>query len=107
MSPVHSGGRSPGGGSLTLLKRWPPEAWQSRVFATWVIFPFLHCLVGGRGSTNKEFSTWIGLRETSREAFCWAGLGGLEPAAGTLRGQRTFILVLSWAIFSHSPRSDP
>lgn len=94
---MHSGGHSLRGGLLTLLKRWPLEAWQLGMFATPAVFPFLHCLVGGRGSTNKEFSIWIGLRETEQRSLLlgWAGLSGLEPAAGTLCGHRTFILVLS------------
>lgn len=56
-----------------------------------------------------EISTWIGLRETKQRSLLlgWAQLRNLEPATGTLCGQRTYILVLSWAIFSLGPRSHP
>lgn len=89
MRPVHSGGCSQGRGSLTLLKRWPLEAWQSHVFATRAIFPILHGLVAGEVLPIKRFPHLGWPEENSREVFCWAGLSssGLEPAAGTCVGK--------------------
>lgn len=54
MSPVHSGGLSLGVPGLPCSRggHWRPD---SHVFATGAIFPFLKGLVGGRGSTNRDF----------------------------------------------------
>ena len=55
-------------------KRWPLEAWQSRVFATWAIFPFLHSFIGRRGSTNQR-GFHLDWPEGSRAEKSLAGLG--------------------------------
>lgn len=81
-------GLLPSGRLLTLPKRWPLETWQSRVFATWAIFPFLHSSVGERDSTNKEVFTWIGRREAEQRspllpwAIVWAKGFYFGPSLG-------------------------
>lgn len=98
-------GPLPGGGSLlTTLTRRPLEAWQSRVFDTRAIFPFLNSLVGGRGPSYKEVSSWIGFMTPQR----------LLPGRGWAPATRTLLLghgvskgpsicLFLWAVFSLSP----
>lgn len=65
---MHSGGGSLGE-THTLLKRWPWRLGSPCVFPARPVFPFLYHLVDGK-STNKEVSTWIGLREIEERRHC-------------------------------------